>query len=159
MSKHLSRLILFISFVFVFEALATGQNLTPKELKQIHNNPDFAAITRNLLEKGFKQYSTGQTESRWYFQPFTYSGEEVSSCVIKSIDSNKQAKTVFFLYNPFNYKEFISNLKKSKYRLKGIEVIEDKSYVVFENKQTVFMTREHSSGRNKNYFEIIVHSK
>ncbi|MDH7463888.1 hypothetical protein QEG73_21480 [Chitinophagaceae bacterium 26-R-25] len=159
MSTLLPRLVLFICFAFVFEAFAIGQNLTPKELTDIHKNPDVAAITRKLSEKGFKQYSAGQKESRWYFQPFTYSGEEVSSCVIKSMDSNRQAKTVFFLYNPFHYKEFISNLKKYNYRFKGIEVIEDKSYTVFENKQTVFMTREQPSGRNKNYFEIIVHSK
>jgi hypothetical protein len=90
------------------------------------------------------------------FQPFTHAAEEVSSYLIKMVDSTHNAKTIFFLYNPFHYKEFISRLTKSKYEFKGTRIIDNKSYTVFKNKRTVFLTTEKQDANNHSFFEIIV---
>ena len=164
MRRKINQLTLFV-FSFLYGTLAWGQNLTPKELNIIHNNSDFPTITSTLTEKGFKLQSNRSDEgtrekvARWYFQPFTHSGEEVSSYLIKSVDSNQKAKTIFFLYNPFHYKDFVNSLITSKYKFIGAQVIDNKNYFGFKNKRTVFMTAEKRNSNNQVYFEILLRTE
>lgn len=164
MRKTLRRLSLMLAFTLL-GTFAIGQNLTPQELIQINSSPD-PVISITLADKGFKKrqdnqldQSTKETKSSWYFQPiFNHSEEHESSHVIKSVDTSQTTKTVFLLYNPFHYKEFVQNLVKSKYRFTGIQVMYSKAYTVFENKGAVFMTTERNND-DELVFEIIVKAK
>jgi hypothetical protein len=164
--KKTSRLLTLLPISLLFGTFAMGQNLTPQELIQINSSPD-PVISVTLADKGFKKrqdnqldLSTKETKSSWYFQPFfNHAEEHESSHVIKSVDTSQKTKTVFLLYNPFHYKEFIQNLVKSKYRFTGIQIMYSKAYTVFENKGTVFMTTERNNGDDELVFEIIVKAK
>ncbi|MEO8173104.1 MAG: hypothetical protein ABI581_08470 [Sediminibacterium sp.] len=165
MRKMLCRITLSLATILP-GIFAISQNLTPQELIQINRNPD-SVISNTLTDKGFKKDKTTgyyvrakeTISSCWYFQPFPSSGEKLSSFLIKTVDSNQKAKTVFLLYNPFNYKEFVQNLVKSKYRFTGIQIVGSKAYTVFENKQAVFMTTERERGKDEPVFEIIAKAK
>jgi hypothetical protein len=164
--KRTLRLLTLLPVILLFGTFAIGQNLTPQELIQINSSTD-PAISNILSDKGFKKregndfdQSTKETKSSWYFQPFfNHSGEHESSNVIKSVDSIQKTKTVFLLYNPFHYKEFIQNLVKSKYRFTGIQMMYSKVYAVFENEGAVFMTTERLEPDGKSVFSIIVKVK
>lgn len=158
---RISSLVLAILLV----KLSSGQNLSSQELNRIHNSLDFAIVNSSLLDKGFKfsrneiNEKTKETESRWYFPAYSHPGEDVSSYLIKRVDSNQNRKTIFFLYNPFHYRDFLDNLIRSKYRFKGIAVIDDQTYSIFKKKQTVFMVTEKPKGGNDRYFEIMVRTE
>ena len=151
-----------IAFFSFFTMLARGQNLTPQELTQIQNNPDFTDITSSLENKGFKLDHNGivnaakATEGRWYFSPFTNAVEQISSLLIKSLDSTQKAKTVYFLYNVYQYKDFINSLKNSGHKFDGIQVINDKACSIFKKNRTVFTVIEYRDTDKRAYFEVIL---
>jgi hypothetical protein len=164
MRKTTVRLTLLL-LVVLFTNSTWGQNLSPHELFQINSTSNFLVDTSTLVDKGYKfqskQYDeiTKTTESRWYFQASTHSGEEVSSYLIKSVYSDHKVKTVFFLYNPYHYRDFIQNLKKSKYKFNGVQIIGNKSYNVFKKDKATFLTKEKQDAANHNIFEIIVQTE
>jgi hypothetical protein len=154
---------LILSFLsLLLGTIARGQNLTAKELILIHNNADFAAITTTLGDKGFKledkqtDKSTNVTTARWYFQPLPHPGEEVSSFLIKSVDNMQKGKTQFFLYNPFNYRDFINSLKREGYKFEEFKVIDNTCYYIFKNKKALFLTAERQEKGSPPYFEILL---
>lgn len=159
------RLSFFFAALFL-GTFAIGQNLTPQELIQINTSPN-PVISSTLVGKGFQKSQDSQLDERtketissWYFGPFfIHSGELVSSYVTKSVDTSQKTKTVFLLYNPFHYRDFIQNLALSKYRFTGMQIVNSEVYTVFENKRAVFMTIEKDEKGARPVFKIIVKAK
>ena len=143
----------------LFWTVSSGQTLSPKVLTEIQQTSEFAAITSLLEEKGFKK-STEQSSNafetieKWYFQPFVYSGETVSSSLTKTVDSSLKAKTVFSLYNPFHYKEFIKNLTDAKYKFRGTKYVNGNIYYVFRKKGYTFTTTEKTANDKTKSYQI-----
>lgn len=141
---------------------ANGQTLNANDLNNINNYTDEIQISDLLLEKGFKfqskQYDniTKTTEVRYYFQTLHNSGENVTFSLIKKTDSRQVSTTLFFVHNVFHYKALIDNLKNSKYKFKGLKIVNDKSYLLFTKNKIAFLTRETKDVNDQTMYEIVV---
>jgi hypothetical protein len=135
-----------------------GQNLTPEELIQFHEMDDHS-ISTILLAKGFKLNEDHEkingANVNWYFAPFTYSKkDEISSCLTRLTDSSLKSKTIFLLYNPFHFKEFVSNLINLGFQFYGVLILADKVHLFFGKEKYEILTLEKTNSQNKRYYEI-----
>ena len=153
-------LFLFCSWTFV-----KAQNLTPREMLSIHNIQSTQSINEILSEKGFdpgetyRNVNSKETITNWNFKPFVDSGDEISSSLTRTVDTLQKTKTYFVLYNPYNYKDFINSLTKSKFKFQGMRVINDKNYSVFKYKKTTCLATERQLDGIRSYFEIVFESE
>jgi len=152
-------LLLFNFFLFL---TASGQSLNANDLAKINDNTDEIHVSDLLLKKGFKfqskQYDdvTKTTEVRYDFQTLHNAGENVTYSLIKRTDSKQASTTLFFIHNVFHYKALIDNLKNSKYRFKGLKIVDDRSYFLFTKNKIAFLTRETKGVNDQTMYEVVV---
>lgn len=145
--------------------VSSAQNLLPKVLIDIHNTSDFPYITKTVQDLGFTPQSVARDSasvakvSTWYFQPTTQPGDQVSSVLTKSINSDDNSKTVLCLYNAFYYKQFVKSLIDNNYKLREANIIEGRCYYVFKNKRSVFTLSEKHFKGELQYFEIVLETE
>ncbi|QKJ28248.1 hypothetical protein HQ865_00225 [Mucilaginibacter mali] len=136
---------------------AKSQVLQPDELIAIHHTLDSGVITTKLDTKGYKTAYGWDLKGRekvnnWIFQ--TQPGETADLTVRKVTDPAGKIKTLYWISNSYQYKEFMGSLSKSKFRYDGIRIIDDFSYSVFKRGNESLLALQLQGADKKMYYEI-----
>lgn len=148
---------LFAACCLLIHQTAKSQVLQPDELIAIHRLSDSGAVTTKLDTKGYKaaygwDLKGREKVSNWIFQ--TQPGETADLTIRKVTDPTGKTKTLYWISNSYQYKEFINSLSKSKFRFDGIRIIDDYSYSVFKRGDESLLALQLQGADKKMHYEI-----
>lgn len=136
--------------------------LTPGQLTGIHQQKDNDRITRDLSGRGYLKTNfwetkkNGEAETTWTFQ--TRGGETVDFEIRKLTWPSGKAKTLYWIFNVYNYKAFMSSLAKAQYLFSEVKVIDNLAYLAFKKADRTLLIIERrpadSKGAEGVYYEI-----
>jgi hypothetical protein len=159
MKKTLTTITTIIAILLFAFTTKAQTILSPSELKCIHQYTDSSAVSKLLADKGYKPgygwQGNGEKVNNWIFQA---RADDFADLTLRKVTTGTQTKTLYWIKNPFQYKQFMSGLVKENYKFSEIRVIDDDCYAVFKNKESrlLIIQRGKPDGPGGIYYEASV---